>query len=119
MTPTGKYLPLFFFVLLAGIGLFGQSLFVSEASKDPVQQKAAPDTVPGSASSSEPSNQRGLNQESLKERYGKLPMSFERNLGQTDERVKFFSHGRGYNLFLTPAEAVFVLSNSSRAAKDK
>src|SRR5690242_7969926 len=37
--------------------------------------------------------------------YGKLPLSFEPNSGQTDGRVKFLSHGPGYTLFLTPTEA--------------
>ena len=39
------------------------------------------------------------------EAYGKLPLSFEINEGQTDGRVKFFSRGAGYNLFLTSTEA--------------
>jgi len=38
--------------------------------------------------------------------YGKLPLSFEANQGQTDSRVKFLSRGRGYSLFLTGDEAV-------------
>src|SRR5438874_7719120 len=42
--------------------------------------------------------------------YGKLPMAFEANTGQTDERVKFMARGAGYSLFLTPTESVFVLS---------
>jgi hypothetical protein len=33
--------------------------------------------------------------------YGKLPLHFEANLGQSDEQVKFLSRGRGYTLFLT------------------
>ena len=40
----------------------------------------------------------------------KLPLSFERNDGQTDGRVKFLSRGSGYTMFLTPAEAVLSLS---------
>ena len=32
--------------------------------------------------------------------YGKLPLSFEVNHGQTDPQVKFLSRGRGYTLFL-------------------
>jgi hypothetical protein len=50
--------------------------------------------------------------------YGKLPVSFEPNLGQSDRRVKFLSRGPGYALFLTPTEAVLTLhkrSNDSRA----
>ena len=31
--------------------------------------------------------------------YGKLPLSFEANRGQTDARVQFLSRGRGYTLF--------------------
>ena len=43
------------------------------------------------------------------ENYGKLPLSFEANQGQTDSRVKFISRGSGYNLFLTSTEAVLSL----------
>ncbi|QPJ62145.1 MAG: DUF5011 domain-containing protein [Candidatus Nitronauta litoralis] len=38
------------------------------------------------------------------------PLRFEKNLGQTAEEVRFFSRGRGYSFFLTPAESVMVLS---------
>ncbi len=41
--------------------------------------------------------------------YGKLPLSFEVNQGQTDPQVKFLSRGRGYALFLTGDEAVLSL----------
>lgn len=41
--------------------------------------------------------------------YGKLPLTFERNLGQSDSRVRFLAHGNGYALFLTGQEAVLRL----------
>src|SRR5229473_2852563 len=41
--------------------------------------------------------------------YGKLPLSFEANHGQTDGRVKFLSRTGGYTLFLTGDEAVLAL----------
>ena len=41
--------------------------------------------------------------------YGNLPLSFEANEGQSDERVKFLARGQGYGLFLTPTEAVLSL----------
>ncbi len=41
--------------------------------------------------------------------YGKLPLSFEANQGQSDELVKFLARGQGYSLFLTPTEAVLSL----------
>jgi hypothetical protein len=44
-----------------------------------------------------------------KESYGRLPMHFEPNLGQSDEQVSFLSRGSGYNLFLTRDESVLVL----------
>jgi len=43
------------------------------------------------------------------ERYGKLPLSFEANQGQTDARVKFLARGPGYAVFLTADEAVLTL----------
>jgi hypothetical protein len=41
--------------------------------------------------------------------YGKLPLSFEANQGQTDAKVKFLARGGGYTLFLTGDEAVLGL----------
>ena len=46
------------------------------------------------------------------EAYGKLPLSFEANHGQTDSEVKFLSRGNGYSLFLTSTEAVLALNQS-------
>src|SRR5215469_131430 len=43
--------------------------------------------------------------------YGKLPLSFEANRGQSDRRVKFLARGNGYALFLTPTEAVLSLTH--------
>src|SRR5258706_15681991 len=53
--------------------------------------------------------------EALVESYGKLPMSFDANRGQTDERVSFLSRGSGYSLFLTSTEAVLALYGSAEA----
>lgn len=48
--------------------------------------------------------------------YGKLPLSFERNQGQTDAEVKFLARGHGHTLFLTSHEAVLVWAPSRDAA---
>jgi hypothetical protein len=45
--------------------------------------------------------------------YGKIPMSFEENLGQAEAEVKFLSRGNGYALFLTGDEAVFALKKAA------
>lgn len=44
--------------------------------------------------------------------YGKLPLSFEANQGQTGRQVCFTSRGNGYTLFLTDKEAVLALSKA-------
>jgi len=49
--------------------------------------------------------------------YGRFPLSFEANQGQTDGRVKFLSRGSGYSLFLTPTEAVMTLKSFSRESQ--
>ncbi len=48
----------------------------------------------------------------LNQNYGHIPLYFEPNEGQFDPQVKFLSRGSGYSLFITPAEAVFVLKHS-------
>jgi hypothetical protein len=50
----------------------------------------------------------GLTKQRVVESYGKLPLSFEANMGQTDNRVQFLSRGPGYTLFLTSGDAVLV-----------
>ncbi len=51
--------------------------------------------------------------------YGKLPLSFEENRGQTDARVKFLARGRGYTLFLTATDAVLKLQAHSSTPSTK
>src|SRR5438552_3541482 len=59
---------------------------------------------------------RHMDQQGLVESYGKVPLSFEANQGQTDPRVKFLSRGSGYTLFLTGDEAVLSLSSQKSGA---
>ena len=47
------------------------------------------------------------------ERYGKIPLGFELNQGQSDQQVKFIARGFGYNLFLTSSEAVMLFRTSN------
>jgi hypothetical protein len=50
--------------------------------------------------------------------YGKLPLRFEANEGQTDPQVKFLSRGPGYDLFLTATTAVLTLRKSQSPPPD-
>ena len=43
------------------------------------------------------------------ESYARLPLAFERNMGQSDAQVKYLSRGNSYEVFLTPKEAVLAL----------
>jgi hypothetical protein len=45
--------------------------------------------------------------------YGKIPLTFEANQGQTDARVRYLARGAGYTVFLTPGEAVLRLARRS------
>jgi hypothetical protein len=51
--------------------------------------------------------------------YGKLPLSFEPNEGQTNQQVKFLSRGPGYDLFLTATGAVLTLQKPQPVSTDK
>src|SRR5882762_8774828 len=53
----------------------------------------------------------------VSERYGKLPLKFEANRGQTHKDVRFLSRGAGYSLYLTGGEAVLVLAKPDADAK--
>ncbi len=60
----------------------------------------------------------GQRQPRLAEATGKIPLHFEANTGQTDDRVKFVTRGRGYTMFLTSNEAVLALRRPE-AREDK
>jgi Beta-propeller repeat len=67
------------------------------------------------AAKTEPANVPTASKQHLAEEYGKLPLAFEANTGQTSDDVKFLSRGQGYTLFLTRnAETVLVLSASAQ-----
>jgi hypothetical protein len=53
----------------------------------------------------------------LVETYGRLPLTFEANQGQTDAKVAFLARGKGYALFLThTSEAVLSLRSTRPTA---
>ena len=48
--------------------------------------------------------------------YGKLPLTFEKNDGQSNPDVKFLARGEGYSLFLTDNQAVLSLKGTTNSA---
>ena len=78
----------------------------AQQSKQSSTQSAHPDSI-------------AQQKERASEAYGKLPISFEVNRGQTEESVKFLARGRGYNLFLTATEAVLSLRKEVQREKSE
>src|SRR5438132_267339 len=64
-----------------------------------------------------PSTWSGQTKAQISETYGRLPLSFEANQGQTDARARFLARGSGYSLFLTPTEAVLTLRKDERGRR--
>ena len=87
------------FATVVALFIFGLSSF-EVCSEPPPWAGASPD-APDKASPGRAS-----------ETYSNRPLSFEANLGYTDERVKFLSRSTDYTLFLTPTEAVLVFSKT-------
>ncbi|MBI2926127.1 MAG: SBBP repeat-containing protein [Verrucomicrobia bacterium] len=51
------------------------------------------------------------------EAYGRLPLSFEPNVGQAGVPFQFLARGSGYGLFLSPTGAVLVLARAALGEK--
>ncbi|HEX5733481.1 MAG TPA: SBBP repeat-containing protein [Blastocatellia bacterium] len=86
------------------------------AAANKSDRAARPPVVPPTLSPTAPDKQT---EDKVREQYGKLPLSFELNQGQTDGRVKFLSRANGFTLFLTSTEAVLSLRNASREDKTR
>jgi Tol biopolymer transport system component len=105
----GAYRPLLRFVLFAGIAvLTGWYAFTGSSARleQPMAQQQAstpPGTQPAAAK--------------LDRNFGNLPISFEVNRGQTNDSVNYLARGSGYNIFLTPTEAVLVFPGASESAQ--
>ena len=63
-------------------------------------------------------SQAGSAPQVVADSFSQLPLSFEANEGQTDDRVEFLSRGQGYTLFLTPTGAVLSLKVPTTTASD-
>ena len=90
-------------VVLAAFAAGGDSLGLGAASRN---GGAAASTAPGTV----PDGLASVEAEAV---FGRLPLHFEANRGQTDEAVEFLARGRGYTLFLTQSEAVLSLRASA------
>src|SRR3989449_814376 len=92
----------------------------------PMTKKAvSPNSLKGDAmrarpSVTKPSHLTALaraSQRQLLKTYGKLPLSFEANQGQTDSQVQFLARGGGDTLFLTSTEAGLSLQGRQASTR--
>jgi hypothetical protein len=104
-------------ILLLVIAFPASLIVLSNRPQESHNSKITPKSPPLTMATSETTSQAAKAR--LVNAYGKLPLSFEVNQGQTDRRVKFLSRGHGYTLFLTPTEAVLALSKSHGQAEPK
>src|SRR6266850_3745355 len=86
----------------------------SESAGQTTDHRAPATQIVSSANAPSPAAKQKVAEE-----YGKLPLSFEANYGQTNPKVKFLSRGPGYKLFLLPHEAVLMLQREHRARTAK
>src|SRR5215471_10484045 len=101
-----------------GILLLSTVMFLAKSSGTETGANHAPATkiptpLPTRENVSHLQGSPATNKPRILEAYGKLPMAFEANGGQTDSRVKFLARGSGYTVFLTPNEAVLALQKPS------
>lgn len=92
---------------------------MGRAGASPVRNLWPLDTLESAGGdSAQPSQADASLRAHVSEAYGKLPLSFELNQGQTDPQVKFLARGPGYMLFLTGTEAVLALRDGAHASQD-
>ena len=72
------------------------------------------DTAIASASQPDADEPGGLRAD-----YGRVPLSFEANQGQTAAEVQFLSRGSGYTLFLAPTKTVLSLQQRTNDSQKK
>src|SRR4029077_6820790 len=93
--------------------LLTTTFLLSQSSSVPLINPSARVAPPGVVSSIGVSQTDPKAQARIFDNYGKLPLSFEANLGQADGQVKFLSRTGGYKLFLTGDEAVLTMRGSA------
>jgi len=101
--------PLLRIGIMAGVPLAALVLFLSLQMQHRAHssQPIASNHTAASAQPAAPLST--VQKENLTSAYGKLPLAFEANEGQTASPVHYLARGQGYQLFLTSQEAVLTL----------
>ena len=113
-TPSSRVRRILFVLAVICLAISFAGMFFVAASYDDDTYTAG-----SSASPLEPTSTSASTKAHVAERFGRLPLSFEINTGQTDQSVKFLSRGPGYDLFLTATDAVLTLQKPQAFSIDK
>ena len=108
-----KVVAIFLFVALFTIA----GLVLKKSNSDSVRFSSEPDATVGERAEPAADPTTPVDRHSIEEQYGKLPINFEPNVGQTDERVRFLARGQGYSLFLSNRVATLSLEKYGKSGK--
>ena len=95
--------PLALTLLAAGVAV-GVLLQLGPASASPEQATRSP---------------RSAKKQQALDAYGKIPLAFTANAGQSDMRVRYSAQGAGFSLFLTRKEAMLALQRPGKQGRGK
>src|SRR5437867_2112745 len=100
--------------LAVGLVLVGAILIRTASLRNSAARRTPPSGVPQGAGT--PPNEVKAR---VATAYGRLPLYFEANQGQTDPQVKFLARGIAHTLFFTEREVVLVLTKTHPPANGR
>lgn len=78
-----------------------------------------PTLTPASLTDFPATERTPANAKQIQAAYGRLPLTFVPNRGQTDSRVRFSARAPGFHLAFTPQEAIFTFASQSSSSKPR
>jgi uncharacterized repeat protein (TIGR01451 family) len=111
--------------LVVGIAIAATLLAVGFATLKARREPFKPDnrvaagltTASAQPASLERNDSGSLRRSSFSSSHGRLPISFELNMGQADPQVKFTARGKGYSVLLTEDGAILGLQGARETSK--
>jgi hypothetical protein len=102
--PTTSIFPNLKWTLVVALALVAIGALISASQAPSTEHSSAASTNPEAgpaAPASEPAAASQMSERESLDAYGKLPLSFIFNEGQTDEAVRYYAQGAGYGFFFT------------------
>jgi hypothetical protein len=108
-------------VALVALVAFAALMAASQAPNAKYSSAASTDSKSGTAAApvSEPGAALQMSEKEALDAYGKLPLAFVPNEGQTEEAVRYYAQGAGYGFFFTPKGAMLSFAEGKGGAKGR